>query len=392
MQSIAVLDLLTLRGSPLHRRYAADEPSGHAQRLRALLRCKCLACGPVRGQTELRHYCPAGCHRDEASVRAYFQAAISELWLAHPPAIPEWNKFNKIMPAVTWFASFVGWAGMLPEMCHSLCELVQENEVEGADGAAAVGMMSDQQAFHLQELARFKKTSNWLAAPTTGPKLIAITLALKFIVHLLGDFFQASRMFDEREEAQSVLPLLRASSPAQAAIRSYLRMLGDAGNEFWRPLACGAEWSATTYRLASVPIWTILSHMYKRFVLTFQEWSWLLAGLVDDVEDAHGLGVQQALAATFWRAQECCLDPVSRWLRGHVRSEADVLAPEFRHLLRRIFEATPASNVRSENRFSRQSRHGVTSQGNPAELSSLAAAHTLAETKSQLEAHMWTMP
>ena len=149
------------------------------------------------------------------------------------------------MPALCWLASFAGWTTILKAMCRDLCNLVPDDELLCANEneAGQVGMLSDQQAFRIQELSRFRKTTAWLAAPATPPKLIACTLALKFAVQMLGKFFEGARQFDADDagadelQPQTLLPLLHDGSPARQAMRGYLLVLGDSAHSFWRPMA-----------------------------------------------------------------------------------------------------------------------------------------------------------
>jgi hypothetical protein len=133
-------------------------------------------------------------------------------------------------------------------------------------------------------------------------------------------------------------------------------------------------------------MWIMTVQLYKRFVRVFQAWPWRLGQLLDGEVD---LQTRQEIAREFFTNEACCLEPFSAWLRGQVASTAEVLADGFKNFLRGIFASAPASNVRSENRFARQARHNSNSQGNAADLPTLAANHVLAECKTNLDAHQW---
>ena len=102
----------------------------------------------------------------EAAVDDMFNL-LTAVFMDHPARVPAWNKWEKNLPGLLWFACFTGLLMLLPQSLKHVCDAVNEEELEleimpgqagGEPDALLVGM-DDQRAFRCQEQARFKKTS-----------------------------------------------------------------------------------------------------------------------------------------------------------------------------------------------------------------------------------------
>ena len=388
-QVIAILDLM--EGMITERTL----PGACTRRLAAFRRLKAFFCGPLRGTKDIHHYCPLGCHSSREAAATELYEDLLEVFLSHPPAVPAYNKWTKIWPPLVWFASFLCLHDILPTIVDEMCSLIARVSGEGWDFAdegldeeQMIGLEGEQ-SFRRQDQARFRKTRDWLTSAVTPDKMIALSVVLRPSLDVLGHFFSGARRY-EKSSAYAILPLIKeGESPVTNCIETYLQMLGDSRLQAWMPLVgAGQPWNNTSYVLASVPAWLMAAKLFRRLVLGFRRWPWRLGALIsEDTSDAE----KQELASEFFRCRPCCLDSFSAKLRGHFASSADLLSegPDGGvQFLRDLFEHTLSSNIHSENRFSRCSRHQHSSHGNPAKPSTLASNHVLAEPKTVLDTHV----
>ena len=330
--------------------------------------------------------------REAAAKQLYDDVCC--LFLNSPPQVPAWNKWTKITPSIIWFAGFCSLHTMLASCLQQAAEAL-ENEKEKEDleqaivdnaaqaDAAAVGM-DDNAAFQAQETARFRKTANWLSSPITPSKMTALCLAVQPCLRILGSLFKTSSRFEQTPGGQ-IMPLLEQPSPVTRTIAFYFQVLRDEDHGQWRSLAGPSRpWSSELYTMASAPMWLIIAHLHVRLVMTFQQWPLRLGRLVlDDLTADEKL----ALANQFYACQACCLDPFSRWLRATFPSAPTLLTDEGMFFLHKLFLHIPCTNVQSENRFSKQTRHAHSSMGSAPEPGTLECNHVLTESKTLLDAH-----
>ena len=106
--------------------------------------------------------------------------------------------------------------------------------------------------------------------------------------------------------------------------------------------------------------------------------------LRDDLRPADKLD----LAKQLYDAEECCLDPFTKWARKAYPTAEEFVCAENMLILEKIFAAAPASNVHAENRFSRQARQAVSCHGNHVAPVAVATSHVLGEAKTILDTRM----
>lgn len=77
---------------------------------------------------------------------------FTEVFLNHPPPIPQYNKWTKIWPALSWFACFTGTHLIFADITSMLCNLIKEEDMElGLDAADEVLGMDDAADYRRQE-------------------------------------------------------------------------------------------------------------------------------------------------------------------------------------------------------------------------------------------------
>ena len=148
---------------------SVQEPSARSKRFAAWKRLRVFLVGPISAG-ELWHYCPLGCHSSRQQAIDQLFDDLDEMFLKHPPVVPAWNKWGKILPPVMWFMGFVSLSALLPDCMRRVCDAVDEEALEphlAADGddALLIGM-DDAKAFKCQEQARFKKPASGSTAPS----------------------------------------------------------------------------------------------------------------------------------------------------------------------------------------------------------------------------------
>ena len=122
---------------------AADGQVARTARISAWRRLRRLLSGPL-GSAEVRHYCPVGCHSGEQQVRDQLEQDVTCLFLDHPPPVPAWNKWSKVVPPLAWLAVFMSLHTLLPGIVTKLTSLnaglafdPEDCDPDGLDGERA---------------------------------------------------------------------------------------------------------------------------------------------------------------------------------------------------------------------------------------------------------------
>jgi hypothetical protein len=332
------------------------EPAVRTQRVKAWQRLSKFFAGPVRGEKRIKHRCVLGCHESKQSAADELYNDVVEVFLNHPPPIPAWNKWTKIHPPVAWFTTFCCLHFILPGSIEGLTTLLPEDDFLNVVGDAQAVGMEDEISFRCQEQARFRKTSVWLNAAATPDKLVSVCLAIRVALRVMGNFFKSAGRYVP-SPAMSVFPLLLNTSPAKAAIEFCLAVLSDEAHETWHPLvSAGRAWSETLYVAASAPMLVLAGQLFRRFIAALQGWPWRM-GLVlsDDLDAASKLAVAEDL----FRCNACDLDPFTAWVKSKWTRPTDMLSDAGLDFVRALFRHVPATNIHSEDRFSRVARRAA---------------------------------
>ncbi len=354
-------------------------------RQRALQRLQTLFACSLRGNGEPRlwHYCPYGCHATTQSAADELFQLLATLFLEHPPPVPAWNKWTKVLPPLLWFATF---GSVRTCLAASLARVrpsaapVGDSVLTGPNEDIMIGL-SDQQTFQVQDGVRMTKMLKFLLAPAAADKMLAMVLALEPVARCMASLFEGGKR--EPAATASVLPLIRETkSPAIRAIATSLTQLMNADHPSW-VLFLGARkpqsWTEDLLVLASVPLWVCVGNLFARFVDIWRQWPWRLALLVGDELSQEE---KRSLAAELFRCSPCDLDPFTRAFKEKAESAEGVTSDVSLQYLASVFEACPASNIQSEQRFSSSAKRRGTSSGNVHGPQTSAAAHVLQEVQT----------
>jgi hypothetical protein len=226
--------------------------------MKAWARLKGFLAGPLHSQA-IVHYCPAGCHKSKEEALDQLVDDIAALFFDHPPPVPAWNKWSKLVPPLLWFATFAGLHGILPAVLTSLTECLDVESLQ-FDEDDLVGLDS-QRAFLQQQTARLRKTTRFMAAEPTVDKLMASTLVLSLVErNIMAKCFKASRRFENGPGA--LLLVHRSCSPVTAVLRALCSRLQSEGAECWSPFIGDRAWSEPLYISASTPVWEMIGQLF----------------------------------------------------------------------------------------------------------------------------------
>ena len=218
---LAVLDILhsylTLR-----LQKARHDDGKETRRLQAWRRLRRSLCGPVAGE-EIVHYCPPGCHDTAEAARLEIEQDLCAVFCDHPPCIPAYNKWNKIVPPLSWFCAFTCLHKLLPSLVSSIVKRTVVEALEFNDNDL-IGM-DDPTSFQRQQYARFRKTESFFASAPTPTKLLACCLTLQPAMDVMSAGFQSARRY--RDAGRGLLQfVLHQRSPAHKTMANYCRRAG----------------------------------------------------------------------------------------------------------------------------------------------------------------------
>lgn len=345
-------------------------------RLAAWRRLKDALRGPLDSEA-ICHFCPWGCHSTRSAAAQEIASDFITVFFDHPPAIPAWNKWSKLVPPLLWFTTATAIHTIMRGVMGDLCKL-REGELEEFNEDVAVGM-DTQRSYLQQDLVRFRKTQVFLSADCTADKLMACSLTLQPFLYLMNKCFKASRRFEVN--TPSILMFIHSDSPAIALIKRYLEYIGDERHERWAPLLGHRAWSTQLYVMASTPMWMIVAQLMERFVLPFRSWPWRLGLLVGDrLNQASKRALAEQLLDTCEH-----VDSFTKEYKVGLHSVAHVLAPQHIQHTADVFCNVPISNIVSEASFAASHVRRQSTHGNEPVPSTVAANHVLATAKTNLD-------
>jgi hypothetical protein len=344
-------------------------------RLAALKRLRRNLRGPLRG-TDIVHYCPFGCHASQEEALLEITADLTICFLDHPPPVPAWNKWSKIMPPLMWFCAFVAVHGILAGIMVSLSAL-RDGEIADLSEEDLLGL-DTQKAYLQQEQVRFRKTQRFLTAECTPTKLMSCTQTLRCVLPLMNRCFKASQRHPDTP--QSLLLFIHDGSPAETSIRHLCASLRDEHHVRWTPLIGGVAWSEDSYVIASTPAWLEAGQLFSRFVLAMRKWPFPLGRLVGD---GTTLEEKQQVADRVFQTCEH-VHPYMKHYKERAVNAVGVLSQDNLEYTGDVFRNMPVANIISENSFAADHVRRQTAHGMEIVPSTHAANHVLATSKTIL--------
>ena len=275
----------------MHSHFSSRRLSGRLQASKAPCRLKALGilqkC--LTGRTScssITHYCPYGCHSSAEAAREEVEQALLACFLHSPPAVPAFNKWNKIYGPLAWFTSFSALHGILPQLLSHLVALHTDEELEFADGDADEASLDDRKEFARQEQVRFRRAHNFFASEYASHKLVISCMVVREVTTVMSAGFIASRRFEDA--GTKILDfIVDQRNPALKVVRKLLLHLIDEQSAFWQPVRSLGPWSTSLYTVASTPVWTVVGQLYSRLVLALRSWPWRLGLGVQQIKEHH---------------------------------------------------------------------------------------------------------
>ena len=157
----------------------------------------------------------------------------------HPPPVIATNKWTKMWPPVVWVACFLAIPGVVAGAVAALCR-AQDQAVFDINEEDVIGI-DDSKSFIRQDQVRFRKVHAFLSAHGMREKMMALTLAIKHQLHLMGSLFSAFSRFAKRDSATSqaikdrqsiILLMCSSTSPARATILRCVQALRTPSDPF----------------------------------------------------------------------------------------------------------------------------------------------------------------
>ncbi len=141
------------------------------------------------------HYCPGGCHHSRQQVLDDMVRHVGNLFIDHPPAVPVWNKWSKLVPPLGWFALFSSLCGLLAAVVGGVAAMFDNDSAVAVHEDDVVGLDTQRQ-YMQQQLVRFRKTHRFLNSPSTPDKLMSCFLTLLPVEkQIMSKLFKVSSRF-----------------------------------------------------------------------------------------------------------------------------------------------------------------------------------------------------
>jgi hypothetical protein len=419
LQVLAVLGILH-NYLTLRLQKASHDDVKDTKRLQAWRRLRRSLSGPVSSE-EIIHFCPPGCHDTAEAARLEIEQDLCTVFCDHPPCIPAYNKWNKILPPLTWFCAFTCLHKLLPSLISSILKRTNMEALEFNDDDL-IGM-DDASSFIRQQYARFKKTENFFAAASTPSKLIACCLTLQPAMNVMSAGFQSARLY--RDAGRGLLQFVtQQRSPAQRTLETYFRCsvfanrgiqslalsrnsvvgvlgsrgvgkaqysillcpryLGNDQHEHWTTFRSLGAWNEKLFIAASTPMWVEIGELCLRFIVTLGRWPWRLGLLVNpdsSVEDKVSVATELLQLCEH-------ADPFTLRYKQGLHTVGEVLSEDNLRYTQDVFTKIPATNIISEAAFASAHVRRSTAHGNDATPSTVASNHVLAISKTILDAEI----
>ena len=310
-----------------------------------------------------------------------------EVFLRHLASPGAENKWTKVWPPLVFWAVLLQINCMVATCMANVCGQKEEEAFDSEHRADDAMGYSDQRAFKLQMVSRFRKTSRWVSSPVTKDKTMCCTLTMQPTLKLMGDFFISARSNGDTKNQSIVTLVDTLGSPVASVIKSLFDALQDDSHPSWQPLIGGGRtWDAHLYHMAAVPMLIEVGSIIKRFVLSTQRWPWRLAWLVlDDPECEKVVQIQNKTANALFQARPCCLDPFTSSFRARCGTRDRVFDAANIGWLGDVMQQVPLTNIGCELHFASAHMRTSSSHGHPPGPTSFAADHVLAEAKDMLD-------
>ncbi|OLP76832.1 hypothetical protein AK812_SmicGene43181 [Symbiodinium microadriaticum] len=351
--------------------------------------------GPLNSNT-VTHFCPLGCHTSRKAVVDDLYDDLCTLFLDSPPPTPAFNKWTKISPVCEWFCPLFRVHNLLPQMLEPVLSSLQaaasskltQSLLPEADDDITLGLGQSEE-FAQQEYLRVRRFHAFVTTPHVGDKLMAVLLAMKPSLRILGVFFtsatETGHMLQDAEPTCTALELGRPSkSPAVKAVAVLLDALADERHELWQALLPSTEeWNERLYCLAATAACLQVGQLQSRLVLPFAAWPWKAALFFED-DSAVSQERKNALAQELL---DLCVhqeDFVVQYKQG-LNCVADVLGELNLERTHHLLQTAPITNFISEKSFAGSHTRRATNQGMQPKHPTLAAQHVLAESKTILD-------
>lgn len=184
---------------------------------------------------------------------------------------------RRYQPLSWWAVASILCNGVVARaFCHLADELCDWAEA-GVFREDMMTGLDDDAAYRLKQAIRFRKTSKFLADPSTPLRLTVACAALTQCLDELAGFFQDATY---QAPGNVVAYCWPASSPAVRAVNKIARELSNQGSPNWTLVHGGAGWTGLQLGLAANTFYGLLGDIYLRCIFPFFRYPWRLAWLI----------------------------------------------------------------------------------------------------------------
>ena len=316
------------------------------------------------------HCCPLGCCPEGAQQSTQRLVEIlSLLFINRTPSTPALNKWTQLYPSLSWWCVATHLHSFLPTVWAQAFASSNE-EASNLDllAPAADEVLS---ALHRVRAGRVRR---WLFDAMTRWELLIICVTLRAVLSFMGFLFEKERA----SALQSLTVLLQRPGVGDGVVSFLVTRLLQLGSEFWCVYRYGGM-DQHKLQLALDTVLRLAGSLSFRVVYSLEQYPWRLWRVLDPAQPYESRREQ---ASVVEGACQQCLDPsfTKPLLAGCAVRE--LLDPETlpHKRARASFESCRATNVMSELRFARTSKHLAASKfGRACSLSTVASKHLLSE-------------
>jgi hypothetical protein len=319
------------------------------------------------------HCCPLGCCPEGAQQSTQRLVEIlSLLFINRTPSTPALNKWTQLYPSLSWWCVATHLHSFLP----SVWARVFVSSKEDASNLDLLAPAADEVLSALHQV-RAGKVRRWLFHHMTRWELLIICITLRAVLSFMGFLFKR----ESTSALQSVTVLLQRPGVGDRVVSFLVTRLLQLESEFWCVYRYGGM-DEHKLQLALDTVLRLAGSLSFRVMYALEQYPWRLWRVVDPAEPYESRREQ---AAKVEGACQRCFDPYFTKPLLATCTVQELLDPATlpHKRARASFQSCRATNIMSELRFARTTKHLATSKvGRACSLSTVASKHLLSELSS----------
>ena len=329
----------------------------------------------LQGRNKFAHVCPFRCCKNISQTKERLVSILLQLFVFRVPATPALNRWTQLYPALAYWCV----ASHLPNKLMARLWGMAFDHCHGSGGHAQLDLLApaEDEVLSRVNAVRALKVLRWISHPRTPTELLIICMAMRPIMSFMGYLFRE----ESSDSAHSVTSLMKSDSPLPRVVRFLVDQLATLDGDFWLVYMGEPDEAWDTYRLqlALDTFYTMAAGLWFRVGRHLDMFPWRLWHVVDPEATAQHRAHHAELLSRYCPS---CVDrhftqPI---LEEHGAQEVSRVGSAAHEKVLISLRKSRASNIMSELRFARITKHMMSSKfGRAASSSSMACKHTLAE-------------